>query len=163
MCGPMASLFLLWLEANEGATQMWCHSFSGVIALLLTLRYFLCHGLRVPNALRNLDPENGLCNGTRLICKRFDPNVIKATIDVGQNARDRVLLPRILLAPSEEDMFHFKLKRTQFPVRLGFLYVALSRGISRTTTKVLVKPVKEFGKGGVYTSNAVYQEVLRNE
>ncbi|GJW18127.1 hypothetical protein Tco_0025563 [Tanacetum coccineum] len=43
------------------------------------------------------------------------------------------------------------------------LYVALSRGISRTTTKVLVKPEKEFGQEGVYTSNVVYQEVLRDE
>nr|GEV14038.1 hypothetical protein [Tanacetum cinerariifolium] len=62
--------------------------------------------------LRNLDPENGLCNGTRLICKRFYPNVIKAEIVVAQHAGVRVLLPRILLAPSEEDIFPFKLKRT---------------------------------------------------
>ncbi|GJX20965.1 ATP-dependent DNA helicase PIF1-like protein [Tanacetum coccineum] len=114
--------------------------------------------------LRNLDPANGLF---------------------------RVLLPRIPLAPYEEDMFPFKLKRTQFPVRLSFamtmnkahgqtipnvgvylpdsvfshgrLYVTLSRGISRTTTKVLVKPEKEFGQEGVYTSNVVYQEVLRDK
>ncbi|GJS81979.1 hypothetical protein Tco_0748520 [Tanacetum coccineum] len=43
------------------------------------------------------------------------------------------------------------------------LYVALSRGISRTTTKVLVKPKQEFDQRGVYTSNVVYQEVLRDE
>ncbi|GJT12452.1 ATP-dependent DNA helicase PIF1-like protein [Tanacetum coccineum] len=119
------------------------------------------------------------------------PNVINAEIVVGQHAGVRVLLPRIPLAPSEEDMFLFKLKRTQFPVRLSFamtinkaqrqtipnvgvylpesvfshgqLYVALSRGISRTTTKVLVKPEKEFDQQGVYTSNVVYQEVLRDE
>nr|GEV23804.1 hypothetical protein [Tanacetum cinerariifolium] len=70
--------------------------------------------------LRNLDPANGLCNGTRLICKRFDPNVINAEIAVGQHAGVRVLLPRISLAPSEEDMFPFKLKRTQFSIRLSF-------------------------------------------
>ncbi|GKC52617.1 ATP-dependent DNA helicase PIF1-like protein [Tanacetum coccineum] len=120
--------------------------------------------------LRNLDSKNGLCNGTMLICKRFDPNVINAEIVAGQHAGVRVLFPRIPLSPSEEDMFPFKLKRTQFPVRLSFamtinkaqgqtipnvgvylpesvfshdqLYVALSRGISRTTKKVLVKPEK---------------------
>ncbi|GJR94360.1 ATP-dependent DNA helicase PIF1-like protein [Tanacetum coccineum] len=141
--------------------------------------------------LRNLDPANGLYNGTRLICKRFDPNVINAEIAVGQHAGVRVLLPRIPLAPSEEDMFPFKLKRTQFPIRLSFamtinkaqgqtipnvgvylpesvfshgqLYVALSRGISRTTTKVLVKPEKEVDQPGVYTANVVYQEVLHDE
>ncbi|GJY51015.1 ATP-dependent DNA helicase PIF1 [Tanacetum coccineum] len=62
--------------------------------------------------LRNLDLENRLCNGTRLICKCFDPSVINAEIAVEQHAGVRVLLPRIPLAPSEEDMFPFKLKRT---------------------------------------------------
>nr|GEU95242.1 hypothetical protein [Tanacetum cinerariifolium] len=120
--------------------------------------------------LRNLDPANGLCNGMRLICKRFDPNVINAEIAVGQHVGVRVLLLRFFLAPFEDDMFPFKLKRTQFPIRFSFtmtinksqgqtilnvgvylpesvfshgqLYVALSRGISRITTKVLVKPKK---------------------
>ncbi|GKG18576.1 ATP-dependent DNA helicase PIF1-like protein, partial [Tanacetum coccineum] len=50
--------------------------------------------------LRNLDLANGLCNGTRLICKRFDPNVINAEIVAGQHAGVRVLLPRIPLALS---------------------------------------------------------------
>nr|GEX35590.1 hypothetical protein [Tanacetum cinerariifolium] len=68
----------------------------------------------------NLDPPNRLCNGTRLICKRFNPNVINAEIAIGQHTGVRVLLPRIPLAPFEEDVFHFKLKRTQFPVRLSF-------------------------------------------
>nr|GEY21461.1 hypothetical protein [Tanacetum cinerariifolium] len=70
--------------------------------------------------LRNLDLANGLCNGTRLICKRFEPNVINTEIVVGQHAGVIVLLPRISLAPYEEDMFPFKPKRTQFPVRLSF-------------------------------------------
>nr|GEW82754.1 ATP-dependent DNA helicase PIF1-like [Tanacetum cinerariifolium] len=70
--------------------------------------------------LRNLDLANGLCNGMRLICKRFDPNVINAEIAAGQHAGVRGLLPRISLAPFEEYMFSFKLKRTQFPIRLSF-------------------------------------------
>ncbi|GJU97799.1 ATP-dependent DNA helicase PIF1-like protein [Tanacetum coccineum] len=77
--------------------------------LCLKIRCLIIH-------LRNLDPANGLCSGTRLICKYFDPNVINAEIDVEQHARVRVLLPRIPLALSEEDMFPFKLKRTQFPI-----------------------------------------------
>ena len=67
-------------------------------------------------------------------------------------------------------MFTFKLKRKQFPIRLSFAmtinkaqdYVALSRGISRENTKVLVKPVKEFTNEGVYTSNVVYREILHD-
>ncbi|KAL4581368.1 hypothetical protein LXL04_017582 [Taraxacum kok-saghyz] len=140
--------------------------------------------------LRNIDPSNGLCNGTRLICKGFQMNVIDAEIAVGHHAGKRVFLPRIPLCPSAHDMFPFKLKRKQFPIRLSFamtinkaqgqtipnvgvylpesvfshgqLYVALSRGISRENTKVLVKPVKEFTNEGVYTSNVVYREVLHD-
>ena len=141
--------------------------------------------------LRNIDPSNGLCNGSRLICRGFQQNVIDAEIAVGQHAGKRVFLPRIPLCPSEDNMFPFKLKRKQFPIRLSFsmtinkaqgqtipnvgvyqpesvfshgqLYVALSRGISRGNTKVLVKPAKKFNLVGVYTSNVVYQEVLRDE
>nr|XP_043618603.1 ATP-dependent DNA helicase PIF1-like [Erigeron canadensis] len=140
--------------------------------------------------LRNIDPSDGLCNGTRLICKGFQRNVIDAEIAVGQHAGKRVFLPRISLCPSEDDMFPFKLKRKQFPVRLSFamtinkaqgqtipnvgvylpesvfshgqLYVALSRGISREKVKVLVRPTQEFPQLGVYTSNVVYREVLHD-
>ncbi|KAJ0614373.1 putative DNA helicase [Helianthus annuus] len=141
--------------------------------------------------LRNIDPSHGLCNGTRLICKGFQHNVIDAEIAVGQHMGKRVFLPRIPLCLSEDDMFPFKLKRKQFPIRLSFsmtinkaqgqtilyvgvylpdsvfshgqLYVALSRGVSRENTKVLVHPAKDFRQDGVYTSNVVYQEVLRDE
>jgi len=34
--------------------------------------------------LRNLDPHNGLCNGTRLVVKGFDDNAIDAEIVNGQ-------------------------------------------------------------------------------
>ncbi|KAK9050793.1 hypothetical protein SSX86_030238 [Deinandra increscens subsp. villosa] len=141
--------------------------------------------------LRNIDPSHGLCNGTRLICKGFQRNVIDAEIAVGQHIGKRVFLPRIPLSLSEEDMFPFKLKRKQFPVRLSFamtinkaqgqtiphvgvylpdsvfshgqLYVALSRGISRENTKILVHMAKDFRRDGVYTSNVVYQEVLQDQ
>nr|GEW94459.1 hypothetical protein [Tanacetum cinerariifolium] len=93
----------------------------------------------------------------------FQSNVIDAEIAVGQHAGKIVFLSRIPLCPSEDDIFPFKLKRKQFPVRLSFamtinkaqgqtihnvgvylpdsvfshgqLYMALSRGISRETTK----------------------------
>ncbi|KAI3725247.1 hypothetical protein L1987_65028 [Smallanthus sonchifolius] len=136
--------------------------------------------------LRNIDPSHGLCNGTRLICKGFQHNVIDAEIAVGQHIGKRVFLPRIPLTLSEDDMFPFKLKGKQFPIRLSFsmtinkaqgqtiphvgvylpdsvfshgqLYVALSRGISQENTKVLGHPAKDFRRDGVYTSNVVYRE-----
>ncbi|XP_023770741.1 uncharacterized protein LOC111919383 [Lactuca sativa] len=114
--------------------------------------------------LRNINPSNGLCNGTILICRAFQQNVIDVEITVGQYAGKRVFLPRIPLCPSNDEMFLFKLKRKQFPIQLSFsrtinkaqgqtipsvgvylpesvfsygqLYLALSRGISRVNTKV---------------------------
>jgi ATP-dependent DNA helicase PIF1 len=61
--------------------------------------------------LRNIDPPNGMCNDTRLICRAFQPNVINAEITVDEHARKRVFLLRIPLCPSEDDMFPFRLKR----------------------------------------------------
>ena len=36
--------------------------------------------------LRNLDPGNGLCNGTRMVCRKFRKNIIYAEIATRQNA-----------------------------------------------------------------------------
>ncbi|XP_051202148.2 uncharacterized protein [Lolium perenne] len=115
--------------------------------------------------LRNLDPANGLCNGTRLVVRGFQSNAIDAEIVVGQHAGERVFLPRIPLCPSDNDMFPFRFKRKQFPIRLSFamtinkaqgqtiptvgvylpepvfshgqLYVALSRATAKSNIKIL--------------------------
>lgn len=138
--------------------------------------------------LRNLNPSNGLCNGTRMVCKGFEPNIIHAEITSGQHAGQQVLLPRIPLLPAENDSFPFQFKRTQFPIRLCFamtinkaqgqtipfvgvylpqhvfshgqLYVALSRGTSMASTKVLIKTEPQRRKERYYTKNIVYKEVL---
>jgi hypothetical protein len=70
--------------------------------------------------LRNIDPANGLCNGTRLVVRGFHKNTIDAEIVLGQHSGMRVFLPRIPLCPSDDDMFPFRFKRKQFPVRLSF-------------------------------------------
>ncbi|XP_021754569.1 ATP-dependent DNA helicase PIF2-like isoform X1 [Chenopodium quinoa] len=57
--------------------------------------------------LRNLLPSSGLCNGTRLICKRFFPNLIECVIFVGQYQGEHVFIPRIKLRPSSSQKYPF--------------------------------------------------------
>ncbi|CAK8537853.1 unnamed protein product [Lathyrus sativus] len=42
----------------------------------------------------------------------------------------------------------------------GQLYVALSRGVSQTTTKVLSEKGKLEGEDGDYTKNVVFKQIL---
>ncbi|XP_042970258.1 uncharacterized protein LOC122302876 [Carya illinoinensis] len=58
--------------------------------------------------LRNINPSEGLCNGTRLICRAFDRNVIDAEITVGHHIKKRVFIPRIPFLPNvdENSGFH---------------------------------------------------------
>ncbi|ONM27260.1 hypothetical protein ZEAMMB73_Zm00001d007637 [Zea mays] len=118
--------------------------------------------------LRNIDPANGLCNGTRLVVRGFQRNSIDAEIVLGQYAGKRIFLPRIPLCPSDDEMFPFQFKRKQFPIRLSFamtvnkapgqtipnvgvylpepvfshgqLCVALSRATARSNIKILAIP-----------------------
>ncbi|ONM24697.1 hypothetical protein ZEAMMB73_Zm00001d006675 [Zea mays] len=57
--------------------------------------------------LRNIDPANGLCNGTRLVVRGFQRNSIDAEIVLGQYAGKQIFLPRIPLCPSDDEMFPF--------------------------------------------------------
>jgi hypothetical protein len=136
--------------------------------------------------LRNLDVNQGLCNGTRLIIRRLQNHTIDCEVATGSNKGKRVLIPRITLVPSD-GFLPFKLRRRQFPVRLSFamtinksqgqtfdrlglllsqpvfshgqLYVAFSRVRSLTSIKVQV--IKENQTGEINrTKNVVFKEVL---
>ena len=69
--------------------------------------------------LRNLDPDDGLCNCTRLIIRGFSNRVIDADIATGVHNQKRVFIPLIILISSEAEL-PFVLRRRQFPIRLAY-------------------------------------------
>jgi ATP-dependent DNA helicase PIF1 len=123
--------------------------------------------------LRNLNPKQGLLNGTRLVVKALQTNFIDAEIITGSNKGERVFIPRIILQPSESTL-PFKMQRRQFPINLAFamtinksqgqsfdrvgvylpepvfahgqLYVALTRGRNHKNLKVHIKETFNQGK-----------------
>ncbi|XP_057478763.1 uncharacterized protein LOC130766080 [Actinidia eriantha] len=69
--------------------------------------------------LRNIAPNDGLCNGTRLMVVRCASRIIEAQILIGDKRGNLVFIPRISLAPSSSE-FRFRMTRRQFPVRLAY-------------------------------------------
>jgi len=137
--------------------------------------------------LRNLRPQDGLCNGTRLICRSFHNFVIGAEIITGTHASNHVFVPRIPLSPSDLDM-PFTMRRLQFPIRPAFamtinksqgqtldtvgiylrnpdfthgqLYIALSRVTSRDNVHVLIQKEQHDSTPDGFTKNVVFSEIL---
>jgi PIF1-like helicase len=135
--------------------------------------------------LRNLDPSNGICNGTRLLLTQIRPRILEGIIMGGKFNGKRVYIPRITFISNKDDL-PFILSRRQFPVRLAFsmtinksqgqslwfvgldlrtpvfshgqLYVALSRSTSVARLKILFPPDSEDTK----TTNVVWPEALIN-
>jgi len=70
--------------------------------------------------LRNLDPGEGFCNGTRMVVLNVRRKVLQCRIiSKDRKFRDKVMLiPRIRLSPTAETL-SVPLKRLQFPVGLA--------------------------------------------
>jgi len=80
----------------------------------------LCLKKRAPiMLLRNFDPKNGHCNGSRYIVDNLMPHLIDATLATGPHAGKKLFIPRIPIIPSE-NLFPFQMQRKQFPVHLCF-------------------------------------------
>ena len=133
--------------------------------------------------LRNINPREGLCNGTRLIFREAVNNkLLHCTVTA--TGKD-VFIPRITFRPKDGE-FSFLWSRRQFPVRAAFaitinksqgqtlksigvwlrhpvfshgqLYVAVSRVGSPSNLKIAIKYQKEGVQ--LLTDNVVYKEVL---
>jgi hypothetical protein len=125
--------------------------------------------------LRNLNPMAGLCNGTRLKLLAFTNRLLTVRILNGSHKNQVTYIPRIDLI-NDDNILPFKMKRRQFPIRLGFaltinkaqgqtlsqtgiylpnpvfshgqLYVALSRSASQSKTKIFICDVN--GRQGAF-------------
>lgn len=137
--------------------------------------------------LRNIDPDAGLCNGTRLLVMQTAKHVIQARLITGKKAGEIVFIPRMFVSPPET-RFPFRMRRRQFPVAIAFamtinksqgqtlekvglflprpvfshgqLYVAVSRVTSRSGLRILVTNDK--GEAQRKTLNVVYKEIFQS-
>jgi hypothetical protein len=69
--------------------------------------------------LRNLYPEIGICNGSRMVVEHLQPHVLHIRLLGGDFDGQERTVPRIKLL-SSDDALGIKLARKQFPVRLCF-------------------------------------------
>ena len=140
--------------------------------------------------LRNLDPTQGLYNGTRMILVDWNTVILKCRIlkegnnQVDDQDQNTVLIPRMNMETSGEEN-PIPLKRRQFPVRVAFAmtinkaqgqsvkWVGLNLrtpvfshgqlyvGLSRCTHPSRVFVIFQQGQEERKTTNVVYTEVVR--
>jgi ATP-dependent exoDNAse (exonuclease V) alpha subunit len=133
--------------------------------------------------LRNLNPADGVCNGTRGIVTQCRTRVLEVRLLTGENAGKRVFIPRMGMEPTDTQV-PFRFCCRQFPVRLSFAMsinksqgqsvkhvgLALSEAvfthgqfyvaISRVTSVHNLKIIWDERSQSPTTKNIIYPEVL---
>ena len=104
--------------------------------------------------LKNLDPSNGVCNGSCGILTRSSSRVLEVKLLTGQFAGHKVFIPRVYNQPTDEQS-PFNFTRKQFPVRLCF---------SMTVSKSQGQTVKHVGlelRTPIFTHGQLYVAISR--
>ena len=103
--------------------------------------------------LRNLNPQKGLCNGTRLMIKEIGRYILKVAVvkNSRPNEEQIELIPRIKLTTLEDD-YPFVLVRKQFPIKLSFtMTINKSQGQSLTNVGIDLR-IPPFTHGQLYVA-----------
>ena len=69
--------------------------------------------------LRNINPTEGLMNGTRLQITQLMDFMVEATIITGEKVGKTVYIPRLLINPTDKRL-PFKMRRRQLPLAVAF-------------------------------------------
>ncbi|SGY48246.1 BQ5605_C001g00633 [Microbotryum silenes-dioicae] len=124
---------------------------------------FPAHHLRLKEGipvvlLRNLDPDAGLCNGTRLIVSHARLRVIQAIILTGDRAGTTVFIPRVRLETNATGscQLGFTMRRLQFPLR-----VALALTINKAQGQSLDRVGVDLSLHPVFTHGQLYVALSR--
>ncbi|XP_057790800.1 uncharacterized protein LOC131007904 [Salvia miltiorrhiza] len=176
--------------ANDPSQQQYYQDYMNAISVGSLPPHVLKLKVNCPvMLLRNLNPLEGLCNGTRLIVRDLGRHVNGAVIAVGTHSGECVLIPRIPLELDDTHICPITFKRLQFPLRLCFaisinksqgqtsdrvgvylphpvfshgqLYVALSRVRTSSSIKFLIRPPVADMDSTCETRNVVYTEILQ--